>query len=298
MTDLFSQRTAPPPSALRYDVPSLFRDRFIAILDHCLTDHRDFSVFLNEMEDLLCRRYGCLRSPSYIAARRSDYPVIDHFYYCNDDQALDFIEACFHMSVSMGGQDAVDEINMAFRQEGLGYELTQFNFTQPSPRDLSRGGRTSKIKFPQINRVDHQHSHSCIVAPALSVLATSDFDVANKEMLQAFSHHRVGRHEDAITVCCSAFESVLKTICINKGWDCDPDRDTCSRLIDVCHKNCLFPSFYVELFKRMGTIRNKLGDAHGRGPVQQHDVKQLHAEHFLNMACTHILFLCDVSGVH
>lgn len=298
MPSFFSQRNAPPPSQLRYDVPETMRSRILAILDHHIGNERTMQAFLAEMEDLLCRQYGQLRASSYRAARRSDIPVVEHFYCCPDEHALDFIEACFQLSVQCGGQKAVDEINAVFRQEGVGYELTKFLGPATPKGSVILGKQIAPDQLPRVVRVDEQTAHTEMVAPALSLLTTPVLAVANAEMLKAFSDHRAGRHEDAITACGSAFESVLKTICDQKGWAYDRDKDTCSSLVDICYKSGLFPSFYVELFKRVGTVRNKLGDAHGRGPVPQHDVEAAHAEHMLHMTCSHIILLCRLAGLH
>lgn len=298
MSGFFSQRSAPPPTSLRYDVPETVRNRVLAILEHHIPDQRGMNLFIEQMEDLLCRQYGQLRASSYSAARRSNVPVVEHFYYCTDEQALDFIEACFRVSVQCGGQAAVDEINEVFREEGVGYELTK-HLGPSTPRGgVIIGKQIPRDQLPRIIRVDHQRAHADIVVPAMSLLANPIFSVANAEMLKAHSDQRSGRREDAITACGSAFESVLKTICDQKGWAYDRNKDTCSTLVDICHKNQLFPSFYVDLFKRVGTVRNKLGDAHGRGPVPLHDVEAAHAEHMLHMTSSHIILLCRLAGLH
>ena len=226
MPSFFSQRNAPPPSQLSYDVPETMRSRILAILDHHIGNERSMQAFLAEMEDLLCRQYGQLRASSYRAARRSDIPVVEHFYCCPDEQALDFIEACFQLSVQCGGQKAVDEINAVFRQEGVGYELTKFLGPATPKGSVILGKQIAPDQLPRVVRVDEQTAHTEIVAPALSLLTTPVLAIANAEMLKAFSDHRAGRHEDAITACGSAFESVLKTICDQKGWAYDRDKDT------------------------------------------------------------------------
>lgn len=298
MPSFFSQRNAPPPSQLRYDVPEVVRSRVLAILDHHIGDERSMRIFLSQMEDLLSRQYGHLRAPGYEAARQSSIPVIEHFHCCTHEEALDFIEACFQLSVQCGGQHAVDEINGAFRQEGVGYELTKFHGPATAKGSVIIGRKIAPDQLPRIVRVDDQAAHSTMVAPALVLLTNPILAVANAEILKAFADHRSGRHEDAITACGSAFESVLKTLCDQKKWAYDRDKDTCSKLVEICHANGLFPSFYVELFKRVGTVRNKLGDAHGRGPVPQHDVEAAHAEHMLHMVSSHIILLCRLAGLH
>lgn len=247
------------------------------------------------MEDLLTRQYGHLSQSSYRAARRSDIAVIEHLFTCSHEQVLDFIEACFRLNISCGGQDAVNEINDVFRQEGLGYELTHY-FAEPLAKGESRiGPPIPDDQLPRIIRVDNQRMHVEVVLPSLEFLSNPMFKTANTELLKAFSDYRSQRHEDAITACSSAFESVLKTICGKKGWKYDADKVTCDVLVDVCRKNGLFPPFYVELFKRVGTIRNKLGGAHGRGPTPLHVSESAHAEHALHMTSAHIILLCKLA---
>ena len=305
MNSLFSKRNATPPAELHYDIPEQVRSRILAIFqDHC-GDPRGaqggFEGLLAEVGKRLFKEYGDLRAPGYVAARRSDNPVVEHFFSCETDEAGDFIEACFQSSVYRGGQRGVDEINSVFREDGIGFELSAFvehHVEKEEPRFGQIRKRTYiEREYPRLIRRDEQYVHEQVVAPALKLLTHSKFRVANSEILKAHSDHRTGRHEDAITACSSAFESVLKTICDLKGWSYNVDKDTCATLVDICYNQGLFPSFYVDLFKRVGTIRNKLGDAHGRGPTPIHDVDDAHAEHMLYMTSVHIILLCKLAGL-
>ena len=293
----YSRRNAPPPTELLYDVPDLVRNRIIAIVDYHIGKSRARGIFLETLGDLLTRQYGYLEQPGYEAARQSDIPVVQHFFSCTDEQALDFIEACFRLNRSCGGQAAVDEMNAVLREEGIGYELTKYLGPGLASGEIRIGQPIPEDQLPRVIRVDSQAIHAEVVTPALGLLSNPIFGVANTEMLKAHGDHRAGRHEDAITTCSSAFESVLKTICGSQGWTCDAEKDTCATLVGICHKQGLFPSFYVELFKRVGTIRNKLGDAHGRGPMPTHDVEAAHAEHMLHMTSAHIILLCKLAGL-
>lgn len=293
----YSKRNAPPPTELRYDVPDLVRNRIVAVLEHHVGGGRAANMFMNKLEGLLTRTYGGLARPGYEAVRQSDIPVIQHFFSCTDEQALDFIEACFRLNMSGGGQVAVDEINAVLREEGIGYALTKYLGPGLTSNEIRIGQPIPADQLPRVIRVDSQAIHSEVVTPALGLLSNPIFGVANTEMLKAHRDHRAGQDEDAITACCSAFESVLKTICDQKGWAFNADRDTCATLVDICFKNDLFPSFYVELFKRVGTIRNKLGDAHGRGPNPLNNVEAAHPEHMLHMTSAHIILLCKLAGL-
>ena len=94
-----------------------------------------------------------------------------------------------------------------------------------------------------------------------------------------------------MTSCASSFESLLKTICSLNQWQFDPERDACSKLVGVCKTNGLFHPFYAATFEAIGTIRNKLSDAHGRGPKEIYIATKSHAEHFLRITASHMLFL-------
>jgi hypothetical protein len=43
-----------------------------------------------------------------------------------------------------------------------------------------------------------------------------------------------GDYAAAITLAGSAFESLLKTICNENGWNYDSQKDTCSKLVGHC----------------------------------------------------------------
>jgi hypothetical protein len=115
--------------------------------------------------------------------------------------------------------------------------------------------------------------------------------------MDAFEKIRKGDYPDAITSCGAAFESVLKTICDAKGWIYDRDKDTSAKLVGICRDNGLFLPFYAPIFEGVGTVRNKLGDAHGKGPRPVQSATREHAEHMIALTCTHIDFLVRQAGL-
>lgn len=299
---LFTKRNAPPPAQLRCDVPDEVRSRILAVFqDLCYEPNGGFDGLLDEVGKRLFKEYGRLRASGYEAARRSNNPVIEHFFCCRDEEALDFIEACFQPFLYNGGQRGVDEINAIFREHGVAYELSPY-VRHEVEKETSlfgrmRPGKVFEIEYPRIiPRADHL-VHTDIVEPTLKLLTNSKLRVANAEMLKAHGALRLGELEDGITLCGSAFESVLKTICDIKRWPYDANRDTIAKLVGICRDNGLFPAFYAPIFDSVGTIRNKLGDAHGRGPTQQHVVTQEQAEHMLHATASHVLLLAKLAGL-
>jgi hypothetical protein len=300
--ELFSKRKKQPPKKLVYDIPEVARTRILVIFkDFCYEHHGGFGKLLEDVGKALLKEYGFLCQSGYIAARRSDNPIIEHFYYCDTEQALDFVELCFQQNVYDGYQKGVDEINRIFNEYGIGFELTPF-VEHKVVKETSifggakRAGIVIEYEYPRIIEKSSQLTHQEIVQPSMELLSDSRFRVANSEMLKAHTALRNGDYEDAITLCGSAFESVLKTIIDFKGWNYS-STDTCAKLIGICRDNNLFPTFYCSAFEAVGTIRNKLSDAHGRGPKKTDNVTKETAEHMVHMTLTHMVFLAKCAGI-
>jgi hypothetical protein len=68
-------------------------------------------------------------------------------------------------------------------------------------------------------------------------------------------------------------------------------------LIDICRKNELFFSFYAPIFTAVGTVRNKLGDAHGRGPEIEFSPEKCHAEHLFYMTLANMKLIKQLAGL-
>jgi hypothetical protein len=299
---LFSRRNA-VADRFRYDLPENVRSRILHTMDQCMARHCqtvDFNDMLYQLGHKLEAQYGGLNQPGYRAARRSDHPVIEHFLCSEDELALDFIQLAFQTLQNCGGQPTVEAINRIFEEEGIGYELTPLLEipVDPPSRSPRRGaGKEYRLETPRIIQKDEQLLHRETVQPCLRVLGDPRFSTANHELLDAFEKIRKGAYADAITSAGSAIESVLKTICALKGWPHNPEKDTCSRLLDICRDNGLFPGFYKVILEATATIRNKLGDAHGRGPSSQYAPTREHAEHMLHVTAANIVLLVGLAQV-
>jgi hypothetical protein len=99
-----------------------------------------------------------------------------------------------------------------------------------------------------------------------------------------------------------AFESTLKIICKRKGWTYK-ETDTSRKLIQVCFKNELVPTFTQNQFTSLQnlvesgvpTIRNKLG-GHRQGEVPK-NVDDTMTRYALNLTGSNILFLIEQSQI-
>lgn len=304
MAALYSRRASPQPDIYRYDIPENVRWRILHTmkdLPERLMHTFDLGEMFGQVQDKLLQQYGDLYRPAYDAACVHKDPLLNHFLCCPDEMALDFIEACFQTRSGCGQQAGVDLINTIFQDEAIGYELTAWREIETDePAKLfgrPTGGKTFRIEFPRIIRKDEQFTHEEIVQPCLAVLGNPKLETANSEMLTALEDYREGKYADALTSCGSAFESVLKIICEHLGWTFDPDKDTCSKLVGICRENGLFPPFYTPIFEATGTIRNKLGDAHGRGPAPMYAVGKEHVDHMIQMTSAHIVALVGLANL-
>lgn len=204
---------------------------------------------------------------------------------------------CFETMWNCGGEATVNAINAIFEQENIGYELTQIrNIPIEGETHLfGTWGPKSKgayrVETPRALKKDEKTTHKEIIQPCLHVMADARFATANTELLNGFDNLRQQKWADAITWFGSSFESVLKTICSIKKWPYDKDKDTCSKLVEICQQKSLFPGFYRPILEGVGTIRNKAGSAHGRGPAPEYKATEEMARHMEQLTCSHILFV-------
>jgi len=286
MVQVYSQRIRSTPTDLRYDLPHLVRGRLWHTL--CIVTQATRAALgrfqLGLMHNLQAQ-YGRLDASMADASAARVHIALAHFCACSTERALDFVEIWFQSEGYNSGQRGVDAVNEVFREESIGYEL--------SPWMNYRAGNRA---YPTVIRRENALLHTEVIAPCIQLLARPAFAVANREWLDAFAKYRRGDYDGALTLCCSAFESVLKTICVEKGWAFDPTRDTCSGLVTICSQNGLFPSYYNSMLVGVASVRNRLGDAHGRGPITVHDADRDHVEHLLHTTAAHIVFLVKQAG--
>lgn len=296
----YGERHAQPKERYSYDLEASTRMKVLHILrqrNSSLSSQAIFMMMLGEVQSELLTRHGFLRTA---VGPTSGHPVIDHFVVCSTEDALSFIELCLRSAqFYMGGDhnDIIQDLNRMLEADGVGFEITPFRQvwkpTVPGGKPMPQGKR----EFPQFIKKGERTTHEQAVKPALEVLSDPRFATANTELFKAFEEVRRGDYADAITDCGSAFESVLKTICQEKGWVIDPNKDACAALVETCRKNGLFEPFYVPMFTGVGTTRSKMGDAHGKAGTPEYTATSSHADHMIAMTCSHITFLVKQAGI-
>lgn len=281
----------------RYDnIPSELRVQIIHLafdvmgepnrIDRCRDSFR-------QIHKILCREYGVFELTD---DRDKVSQVVNYLLTVKDaTRALDVVELIAKTFVcvvttydyqqnlkrytldSTHPQEGIRELNARFREHGIGY----------------------RFESEQLIRIDSQFIHKEVMKPALGLLNSKLYKGANQEFLSAHEHYRHGKHKECLNDCLKAFESVLKAICSKRKWRYDSNKDTASKLIEICLQNKLIPAYLQSQFQSMRSVlesgipavRNKVG-AHGQGssPVE---APQHLASYALHLTAANIVFLVE-----
>ncbi len=158
-----------------------------------------------------------------------------------------------------------------------------------------------QIEDGQIIRVDSNFAHKEIIIPALAILSETKYATANKEFRDAHQLYRQKDYRKAIHQCGNAFESVLKVISDERGWELDADKTTASKYLDKVFEDALIPNYIqgeltglaAVLKSGVATIRNKAG-GHGEGKNQKPIPKHI-AAFQIHQTAAAILMLAEAS---
>lgn len=277
------------------DLPHNFRVQVVQIVREILGE--DYGRGSNSgniyaaINSTLCREYGVFTLKE--RARTSFEAVYDFFLGTDDyEKCLDIIELTFKYFIytvqqepwSFGLDDedpkqAIDELNVRFRESGIGYQF----------------------EADELIRVDSQFLHSEAVKPTLQILGgNASYEGVNDEFLSAHEHYRHQNYKECLNDCLKAFESLMKTIHTKRGWVFHPN-DTAKKLINGCLVNGLIPEYMQNEFSSLRTllesgiptIRNKEG-GHGQGHEVTNVPEHL-ASYALHLTASTLLFLakCD-----
>ena len=299
MFELFSIRNKPQtgePEVFEYDTfPKTFRNQFLAIVNDALNVICHTYEFQN-MWAIICEHFAREKGLKYLVSRSGHMNNSDAFEHyadtCNEEDFLDLMDFTFHIIDSEFIRDrvcssnpnwvdnAVKELNHRLKQHSLGYEFCN----------------------GQIIKKTNTVTHETIVKPALKMLVDEQFRGAEEEYMNAWEHYTRGENKEAIMNAAKAFESTMKTICANKGYAFDKDRDEARKLLQILKKNGFFPSYLeshlnavcTTLESGAPTVRNKTS-GHGQGE-ERTVVPDNYVTYVLNLVATNIVFLCSLYG--
>jgi hypothetical protein len=282
------------PDVYQYDdIPQPLRVQIIHIMNDAMGDHRSSKTFefFKLIYDILCREYGIFSLIDTYDLQNINYiESVRIFILQNEDinKILYAVELSFRVidrlyrdsknitSPKITPDEAIEELNFRFREHGVGYQY----------------------ESGEILRVDSQIIHTEAVKPVLQLLSDPIFQGANEEFLKAHEHYRRGNYKECLNECLKAFESTMKIICNNQGWNFEP-KYTAQKLINICFNNHLIPDYLETQFSTLRqnlesgipTMRNKLG-GHGQGS-QSVNVPPYFAAYQLHLTASTILFLIE-----
>ncbi|HDX8431732.1 TPA: hypothetical protein RQN22_001808 [Aeromonas dhakensis] len=277
------------------DIPSKLRVQISKIYDDVFNAHRLLmDRIFHAIHDILSREYGVdslncdHRAISSYSEKSRETQILLSFSKSESNtecflDVLELIMEAVNNAVGQGSirfdiQKAIEEINIRFRENAVGYQLDSDSL--------------------RIIRVDSQFVHSEVVKPTLNLLnADPAYAGALDEFMLAHEHYRHQNFKDAILNCGKSFESMLKAIHEKHGWTYDKHKDTANKLILSCVEKGLFPSFQQDQLMQVGkilecgvpTIRNKTA-SHGQG-LEVIEVPEHLVSYMIHLTATNLLFL-------
>jgi hypothetical protein len=174
-------------------------------------------------------------------------------------------------------EDAIDDLNTRFRENGLGY----------------------KFDAGIIIKIDNELLHNETTKPVLQFLIKKEYETINDEFLMAYNHYRHGNFKECLNECLKALETTLKIICDKKGWSYTV-KDTSSKLIQIVFQEKLIPDYLqsqitslrATIESGVPTIRNR-NSGHGQGTTKI-SVEESLVSYTLNLTGSSIKFLIEL----
>lgn len=284
------------PEIYTYDViPKELRIQIHHLLNEVIgeNDRRNNNVdgFYETIYKQLCKEYGRF----YLASGSANCQpqVLNFILETNTEEVLDVVESAFELlnyleqnfwdyyfGKSISAVEATQELNDRFKEHGIGYAF----------------------EGNQIIRIDSTYIHTEVTKPTISLLYNEKFKGANEEYMKAHEHYKNKLNKECLNDCLKAFESTMKVICTEKGWNFN-QTDTAKQLVELCFKNNLIPQYTQNQFSGLQnilisgipTLRNKLG-SHGQGQVPQ-KVDDAMVRYALNLTGSNIILLIEYSGL-
>ena len=294
-----SEQRGESVDVLRYDdMPQPLRVQILHILNDVLGNEGAYDRRLSVTNAYgaivitLRREYGVFELPPTSRYVRNTFSELQQFiqHEANVEHVLDAVElACRVINVqgrtvsylgrsSAQVDDAFDELNLRFKQHGVGYR-----YDAPSA---------------QIVRIDSELMHSEVVKPALALLADPVYRGVQEEFLGAYEHYRHQRPKEALVDALKSLESMAKTIADKHGWEYS-SKATAKPLLDLLFEKELIPALWASQYTGLRSMlesgvpsaRNRLS-GHGQGS-EIVDVPDHFVAFAMHQTAAAIVFLAD-----
>jgi len=308
--DVFSRRTAGRgyepdrlPEKVRNRILMLCRDVFTGQWRQPWSQAENHSQELwQEIHRSLQYVHGRPKLSNTPEGRTPWEDTLQFLLQCEPHEFLDFIELIFRAErlfhVVSDENELVDAINVVFRSEDTPYQVTpivkQEERATGGHGPFSSGTIIRTIAYPKVVRAEDEVTFSEALEPALSMLADTQFNVANIEFRDALEEYRRGDYGDCLTKCGSAFESVLKVLCQRNGVIIG-EQDTAAPLLKALLSRTTLDSFFEQPLVLIATMRNRLSKAHGGGH-QTRKVARHVAQYAITSTAAAIVLLVHEAG--
>lgn len=324
ITDLYSERQKKMcgnvPDVYRYDdIPQKLRAQVVQLLYgitgllNSLLSHRIVGTLYDDVAAILCYKYGHLDLDSFLTETHSQYHRLLVYLAksAKTEEVLDIIELCFAKMSSAPSRyradfDGIDRIASAESERA-----TIDRNVESAERMVAKSavvlngqfldhGVGYQLESGKIIRIESRVTHHEIVRPCLAILSGEEYANAKKEFLSGHEYYRKGDLKGALREWQNSFESVMKIICVKRGWEY-PDDASAKDLIRVCLDHELIPAFWQshfislrQLLLGVGVARNKLS-GHGEGPDRMERPRHVVA-FALHMTAAAIVFLAEAEA--
>lgn len=296
MKELFSRRyrdkSGDPEVYIYNEFSEAFRNQCLHIIVSFLNQIE--KIYYGEFTETMCESYAREKGLKCIENKygaRNDICAIEYYIDSSSNKdfldLIDFVFSNYVCNKTMQEkskpyfqfepdpfQEAINELNLRFRQHSLGYECTNGEI------------------IPKSNAMIHQ----AVIKPVLKLLTDERFRGAEEEYLTAFEHLKAGNNKDAILNAGKAFESTIKVICVNLGYSFQKN-DAAKALVETLKNNQFFPAYLESSLNHLCAIieegapvvRNK-ESGHGQG-AEVRSVNNEYVEYVLNTVASNIVFM-------
>lgn len=303
MKELFSRRyrdrNGDPELYIYNDFPEAFRNQCFHIIRSFIDfiNSINFNRLAHDFTENLCKTYSREKGLKHLYGGCGNYNNInaieEYVDKSSNEDFLDFLDFFFSNYVckqetaektinqfslkSNPFQDAIDELNLRFKQHSLGYECTNGEI------------------IPKTN----EFIHTEVIKPALKLLTDERFRGVEDEYLTAFEHLKNGNNKDAILNASKAFESAIKVICQNLGYEFS-DKNPAKKLVEILKHNDFFPPYLESYLNNLcallaegaPVVRNQEG-GHGQG-AEIKETTDEYVEYVLNTVASNIVFMYKI----
>jgi len=168
------------------------------------------------------------RSHSYIEVSHNYFEELVNFFLGtnNVDYALTVIDEVSLVLKAMHRQDLIGRMNERMRFAGIGYKHDGIG----------------------LHRVEDEIFDDEITQKTLGILAKKNYNQIRKHISNAYTELRTGDYDDALTDCCQALETAIKTRLKENKISYD-EKLTINQLLEIFKKQIEVPSFLQTYFE-------------------------------------------------